>query len=176
MIETAHEWLWVWGFGREEKWLNQMAAGGLALHSAGFCRYDFEQSEPGEYRVCLELLSGSRAETENYIGFLEETGVEHVGNVFRWAYFRKKTREDFRLFSDNSSRIRLLTRVIRLLLPIMFLNLGNALQVLVHYFSEGNPYGLLGLINLALALLCAYGLFRLNKKRKVLKDEQQIFE
>ena len=177
MIHTVHKFSWGWNFDKEEKWLNEMAAKGLALRSVGFCRYDFEDCLPGEYKVRLELLqNGSRAETEKYIGFLEETGVEHIGNVARWAYFRKKTTEEFDLFSDNASREKYLTRIIRLIGLIGLMNLYIGCYNLFLYFKYDMSGNLLGLINLALALLCVYGVFRLWRKRKILRQEQQIFE
>ena len=93
MRKTVRKWFWVWDFDKEEQWLNEMAAKGLALVGTGFCRYDFEECVPGEYQVRLELLENQLqdAESQQYIRFLEETGVEQVGNYFRWVYFRKKT-------------------------------------------------------------------------------------
>ena len=56
MRQTIRKWFWVWEFEKEEKWLNDMAVKGLSLVSVGFCRYEFEDSMPGEYRVRLLLL------------------------------------------------------------------------------------------------------------------------
>ena len=177
MIHTVHKFFWGWNYDKEENWLNEMAAKGLAIRSVGFCRYDFEDCIPGEFKVRLELLeSGSRVETEKYISFLEETGVEHIGNVARWAYFRKNTTEEFHLFSDNASRVKYLTRIIRLIGLIGLLNLYIGGYNLFLFFTYDLGVNMLGLINLALGLLCAYGVFRLWIKRSRLKEEQQIFE
>ena len=117
MRRTIRKWFWVWNFDKEEKWLNEMAAKGLALVGVGFAKYEFEESLPGEYAVHFELLQHSKShpESENYIRFIEETGAEQVGNYLRWVYFRKKTADGpFALFSDNASRITHLKRIIGL--------------------------------------------------------------
>ena len=118
MRKTVYKWFWVWQFDKEEKWLNEMAARGLALSSMHFIKYIFEETEPGEYQVRLELLDNSpnHPESERYIRFIEETGGEQVASWINWVYFRKKTADGpFELFSDNSSRIKMLNRVLSLL-------------------------------------------------------------
>ena len=76
MRQTIHKCFFVWDFDKEEQWLNEMAAKGLALVSVGFCKYEFEDCVPGEYRVCLQLLDKlpRHPEMQKYIEFMEETG------------------------------------------------------------------------------------------------------
>ncbi|MBQ6711188.1 MAG: DUF2812 domain-containing protein [Clostridia bacterium] len=179
MRTTVKKWFWVWEFDKEEQWLNEMAAKGLALVGVGFCRYEFEECVPGEYQVRLELLENQlqHAESQQYIRFLEETGVEQVGNYFRWVYFRKKTADGpFDLYSDLESRIKHLKRIIALVLPISaanlcigFSNVGNAVRT-------GIGLANVGYLNLALGLLGCFGAWKLSKKRKRLEAEAQIFE
>ncbi len=38
MRKVIHKGFFVWNFDKEERWLNEMAAKGLALISVGFCR------------------------------------------------------------------------------------------------------------------------------------------
>lgn len=178
MRKTIHKLFWIWDFDKEEEWLNQMAAKGLALIAVGYCRYDFEDCTPGEYKVRLEFLenSKSRYENDNYIAFLEDTGAEHLGNCNRWAYFRKKTEGDFRLFSDSASLIKHLTRVIGLLALLSLLNLFiGCYNVFVSFYLH-SIFNLCGMINLLIALFCLPGMARLLMKRRSLKREQQIYE
>ena len=51
MRTIIRKWFWAWDFDKEEAWLNEMASEGLALVSVGWCRYEFEPCEPGEYIV-----------------------------------------------------------------------------------------------------------------------------
>lgn len=179
MRKTVYKWFWAWEFDKEEKWLNEMAAKGLTLSSMHFIKYVFEETEPGEYQVRIELLDNAptHAESESYIRFVEETGAEQVASWVNWVYFRKKTADGpFELFSDNSSRIRMLNRVISLLttLGIMCLIAGG--WNLFLYFLWGHVVSLIGLLPLAVAVLLGIGLARIQKKKKLLQKEEQVFD
>ncbi len=179
MRKVIHKLFWVWDFDKEEKWLNEMAAKGLALTSVGFCRYEFEDCVPGEFKICLEFLENKfrGVENEKYIEFIEETGAEHVGTFLRWAYFRKRAaEEDFKLFSDHTSRIRHLTRIIGFIAFILVANLYWGCYNLFLHFYWHNPVNIVGAVNLLVTAFGMIGLIRLFRKRKKLKSEQQIFE
>ena len=47
MRKTIRKWFWAWDFEKEEKWLNEMAAKGLALVGVGFCKYEFDAEMNG---------------------------------------------------------------------------------------------------------------------------------
>ena len=156
-----------------------MAAKGLCLISVGWCKYDFEDCDPGEYSIRLELLNQKpmHPESVKYLEFLEETGAEHIGSYMRWIYMRKKKADgEFHLFSDNESRIRHLTRIIHLLTLLTAVNLYSGIYNLILYFAWGNPVSLLGLINLMLSAGLVCGMVKIWHKRKLLKEEQRIFE
>ncbi|MCM1123922.1 MAG: DUF2812 domain-containing protein [Eubacterium sp.] len=178
MRKVVHKVFWAWEFDKEEKWLNEMAAKGLALVSVGFCRYEFEDCVPGEYKICLEFTEKKcgQAVNERYVEFLEETGAEHVGTYGRWVYFRKRTGGDrFELFSDNTSRIRHLTRIIWFIGILCMLNLCAGCYNLF-LFLCGSSISSIGMINLLLSIFIGIGMMRLLRKRKKLKMEQQIYE
>lgn len=179
MKKVIHKVFFIWSFDKEEQWLNEMAAKGLALTSVGFCRYEFEDCVPGEYKICLQFLENNFKNVENtkYIEFLEETGAEHVSTFNRWAYFRKKTcGEDFQLFSDTSSRIKYLTRIIRFVLLFFAMNLYIGCFNMYLCFNQDFKGNMIGIVNIVLAVLILIGMLRLFRKRKKLKDEQKIFE
>ena len=179
MRKTVKKLFWAWDFDKEEEWLNEMAAKGLSLVSVGFCRYDFEETLPGEYGVRIELLENvvTDPESEKYIEFIESTGAEHVGTWLRWVYFRKKkTDGDFELFSDIDSKIKHLTRIMNFILVLAVANLlvgvGNTINGIVNI----PEMVFLHVINILLGLWALWGYFKLSKKRKKLKSEQNIFE
>ena len=179
MRTTIKKLFWVWEFDKEEKWLNEMAAKGLALISVGWCRYDFEDCEPGEYTFKLELLKEKpdHPESRKYIEFLESTGAEHVGSYLSWIYLRKKKElGEFELFSDLQSRIDHLSRMIRLLAILGAINLFAGLYNIILYFLIGEPVSLLGLINIVILVFLTLGGSKLWRKREVLKKEQLLFE
>jgi len=107
-------WKAYWNYEKEEKWLNEMAAKGLALTDYSWCRYAFADCEPGEYTYRIELLQHLpyHPESQKYMRFMEDNGVEHVASYNAWIYFRKKTSEGtFDIYSDIDSRIRHYRRV-----------------------------------------------------------------
>lgn len=182
MKKTIHKWFWIWDFEKEEKWLNQMSAKGLQLTDVGFCRYTFEEGIPSKYNYRLELLKhGSLRDGENeeYIHFLEETGVEHVGNMMRWAYFRKDASDGtFELFSDLDSKINYLKRVLcfmLIFLPMLLVNTINNLSLF--YINDGMKANLVsGWICFACLLLYLYGMSIFCIRIKKLKKEKRIRE
>ncbi|MGN0631077.1 MAG: DUF2812 domain-containing protein [Ruminococcus sp.] len=179
MRKVIHKLFWVWNFDKEEKWLNEMAAKGFALVGVGFCRYEFEECEPGEYEIKLQLL-GNRPcspESQHYISFVEETGAEQVGSFNLWVYFRKKKSEGgFELFSDLDSRIKHLRRMIIMIAALSAANLCIGISNILMFFFWDSTMNIGGFINLAIALLGFAGTWRLVRKSRNLKSERRIFE
>ena len=179
MRQTIHKLFWVWDFDKEEKWLNEMAAKGLSLVSVGFCKYEFEDSLPGEYKICLQLLDKMprHPESKKYIDFLETTGAEQVGSFTRWVYFRKKATEgDFELFSDNDSRLKYLSSVISF---VSLITAGNWIAGINNVFiatTFPSPINYVGILNLLIGLVGTWGIIRLMRKRKKMKQDGQLFE
>ena len=179
MRKEVKKWFWAWDFDKEETWLNEMAAKGLVLVGVGFCRYVFEDCRPGEYQIALQCLEHKpdHPESVKYLEFMEETGAEYIGSFSSWVYLRKKTEDGyFELFSDNTSRIRHLTGIIRLLMLISGVNLGIFGYNLMLLAFFHNPINYIAIVNLLISLLGFTGAYRLWKKRSRLKAEQQVFE
>lgn len=179
MRKTIHRAIFVWNFDKEEKWLNEMAAKGWCLVSVGFCKYEFEECEPGAYKICMQLLNQdiTQPESQQYIAFLESTGAEQVGAFQRWVYLRKKAADgEFELFSDYPSRIRHLSRIIHLITTVIGCNwLIGICNVLLATFN-GSPLNYIGIINLVIGIGGLIGLSRLFQKRKLLEQDGQVFE
>ena len=180
MRQTIRKWFWAWEFDKEEQWLVEMSAKGQALVSARYITYEFEDSAPGEYAVRLEMLEhfpGS-PEGQAYIDFVESTGAEYVGHVHKWVYFRKRKADgDFELHGDNATRIQHLQGIIRLLKPLLAINVvcgvynlcvGVGLRSLVNVGCSG--------VSVAVTVLMVHGLVRLKAKKTQLEKEAQLFE
>lgn len=172
-------------YEKEEKWLNEMAAKGLAMTDYFWCRYVFEETTPGEYAYRLELLDNVAVhpESRKYIEFLEETGVEQVAAYMRWVYFRKKTKDGpFNLYSDIDSRLGHYLRVFQLWLvlglaecTIGFSNTMLGINEMMR--GEANINGWMGVPLLILGLFLLFGLaLPLHRKIKRLKAEKEIME
>ena len=180
MRRTIWKLFWAWNYDKEEKWLNDMSARGLQLNGVGCCWYKFDTGTPDEYVYRLEFLKNHpySAESLRYIEFLEETGVEYIGSVFRWVYFRKKAGDvGFDIYSDIDSRIKHLSRVLLLIGIISGMNIiigaSNLSRVLIPGFGS---LGSIGIINLTLGAFCAYGFLRIFLKYRKLKKEKLLHE
>ena len=179
MRRTVKKLFFIWNFDKEERWLNEMAAKGLSLISVGFCRYEFEDCLPGEFKICLQLLEKHprNPEMQKYIEFMEQTGAEQVGSYTRWVYFRRKADlGEFQLFSDNTSRVKYLTGILNFITLIVGLNLFIGLYNLLLVFFLSSTLNCVGLLNLAIGLLGIPGTVKLWKKRNRMKKESQLFE
>ncbi|MBQ8825469.1 MAG: DUF2812 domain-containing protein [Oscillospiraceae bacterium] len=180
MRKTVHKVFWAWDYDKEEEWLNEMAAKGLALVSTGFCRYEFEECDPNEYGIQLELLD-FKADSEKgkqYIAFVEETGAEHVGTWLRWVYFRKKLShgEKFRLFSDKDSIIAHLKRIISFLLIIGIFNVWVGMYNIIIGIINGTVNFPLGMLNVILGIFAVAGGLKLKKRKTDIENERMISE
>lgn len=177
MRKVIHKWFLDWE--KEEKWINEMAAKGLALTSIGLGRFEFEECDPGEYKYRCELLPElpNHPESEQYIRFVESTGAEHVTSWMRWVYFRKKASEgEFELFSDNASKIKHLSAVLALIGVIAGLNLFVGAYNITLALVFSSPVNFMGLGNIALGAFLTALFIRYFRRRQRLKGEKTLFE
>ncbi len=164
--KTIHKWFWVWDYEKEERWLNEMAMSGWTLVEVGWCRYVFEETEPGAYIVRLQMHPSDK----DYESFLEEIGAEFVGRVLQWIYVRRPAEEGpFQLFSDTASRLEQLNWMARVLLVI---GLSNLLIGVVNSFNGSQ----IGAINVICATVLMYGLGRIHGKAESLKAARDLQE
>lgn len=167
----------------EEKWLNEMATKGMACTNISWGRYDFSQSQPGEYIYRIELLEDppKHEKSRDYIAFLEENGIEVVDSYMNWIYLRKKATDgEFEIYSDIDSRIKHYQRIntfytilIACLTATGIINIMNGLR------TESNLY-LIALILGIISILGSIGLFFVNRpvyqQLKHLKRERDLRE
>jgi len=180
MRKTVHKLFWAWEHEKEEKWLNEMSANGLHLCGVGFCAYSFEEGEPGEFVYRLELLNNlpRHHKSVEYIRFIEDTGAQHIGSIFRWVYFRKKaTSEGFDIFSDMESRVNHLNRILLLTGVFSAANLFNGFNQIRLWITNGAKYSLgVACLCLAVGLLLGYGFLSIYRKKRKLNKEKLIHE
>lgn len=114
MKKTVYKRFALWQAEDEEKWLNSMSAEGWQLVKNGRFRYQFEQGKPNEYIYKLELLENDAAhqDSQSYISFLEDTGIEKIGECSNWIYLRRKTEDG--PFEQSNSPVRKLKYALRL--------------------------------------------------------------
>ena len=172
-------------FEKEENWINQMAREGWAMTDYSWCRYAFEDCEPGAYVYRIELLPdlAGHPKSRAYVDFVESTGAKEVARYGRWVYFRKQSGEGgFDLFSDLGSRLAHYRRVYQFWLVLAiaelligFSNVSTGLGNLAAGHSGANLF--MGLPLLLIGLLMLFRLaLPIRRKMALLKRELDIRE
>lgn len=172
-------------FEKEEKFLNDMMAKGLAFKNYSWGKYTFEEAPKEEYIYRLELLEHppEHEESQKYISFMEEMGAELVTTVSRWAYFRKRAEDgEFDIYSDLDSRLKHYMRVRMFMFVIaalnFFLGLFNLysgyLATTTGHLAINNYVAIVSFSVAALLLILL--ILPLNKKINTLENERKIRE
>lgn len=170
-----------WNYEKEEKWLNEMSAKGLALRDYSWCRYVFEDAGQGEYtfRIVLFDQPANHPESQKMISFFEDMGIEFVASYMRWIYLRKKTADGpFELHSDLDTKIVHYKKVAALWLTLASAELCvGASNITIGLLNDFTKFNLvLGCVCAAMSLIFAcIGLPILRKVRK-LKKQRMISE
>jgi hypothetical protein len=179
-----------WDFEKEENWLNEMSAKGMALTDySRRGRYVFIEAPKNEYIYRIELLQHlpTHAESRAYIRFLEESGIECVATYSRWIFLRKKSSDGpFDIYSDIESKISHYKRIYLFWNTLMWVELICGLTNLivgVVNININNKLGNLPVGNFfAGCLLTSVGIFFLKlglpirRKIKTLQQEKIISE
>ena len=179
--KTVSKLLFIWDWEEEESWLNEMSAQGWHFVKYTFpFQYTFEQGEPGAYHYRLQALQhrvGSR-ESQEYLSFLRDMDIELVESYLFWAYLRKPADgEPFDIFSDVESKLTHMRRFALIPLCSLLLlgfNLIWGAPILVK--QGGFLGGVLVTLEVLLALLMVYGLFRMTSKYCELEKQRQLRE
>jgi hypothetical protein len=175
-----------WDFEKEEAWLNQMAAKGMALIDYSWCRYLFEDCKNGEYIYRIELLENlpSHPESQAYIRFMEESGVECVATYARWIYFRKKAADGpFDIYSDRDSMITHYKRINALWITLAvteilvgMINVLYGIWTLINGRNIGSTNIGASILVLSLGVFFLVMALKTGKKIKKLMQEKLIRE
>lgn len=111
-----------WDKDKEQVWLNKMSEEGWAAKKFFLGMYTFEKCEKGEYIYQIDLMK-NRKDNE-YLEFLEESGVEVVCRWFYWVILRKKSSEgSFELYSDKESKISQYKKIKKMFSVILLLEI-----------------------------------------------------
>ena len=140
MRKTKIHFFTIADYEEEERWLREHHKNGWKIvEMIPPCVYIFESCEPQD--VIYRLDYKNAAQTPEYMQMLEDFGWEYVAQCMGWLYFRKPAEEaasenEGELFSDNISRVEMVTRIVKtrlVPLAIIFLcivlpNLAKALS------------------------------------------------
>lgn len=96
----------------EQVWLKEMCLKGWGFKKFFLGFYTFEECEPGEYNYQIDLLDNWNGDKKNFASFMEESGVEVVGQWYRWVFIRKKASNGpFEMYTDLESKIAQYNRI-----------------------------------------------------------------
>ncbi len=166
-------------YEEEEIWLrDQHKSGWKLIKMTPPCFYTFESCMPED--VIYRLDYKNSAQTEEYMQMLKDFGWEYFAQCLGWLYFRKpaaaaESVEDGELFSDNVSRVELVSRIVKTrLVPLCVIfccclvpNFANSARI-AGFSGWGTFFGILFsvlfVIYIFLILHCGIKLARLRKK------------
>ncbi len=175
MKHSEYKVFTIFNFEDEEKWLNEKSANGEHLTDVRFCKYIFEDGEPGKYIYRLEMLEEypNHYKSVEYIRFLEETGVEHIASILKWVYLRKKASDGpFDLYSDIDSKIKHYERIINLANILIIIQLLISIPNIIIHGLMGNFINSVYILNLTIAGVFFIANQSLKSKVDKLKKEK----
>ncbi len=174
----THEFHYYVDAEKEELYLNDQAKRGRALTGYCLCCYTYEGCAPGEYIYRIDLLDGSPGQQQEYLEFLQESGIEFVARWQNWVYLRRRTSEGpFDLYSDNASKVRHLQKLMEFYTLLLFLVGFPTLFNLAIFFSTGSVINLFcTLLTLAIFVLILSVRKRVQSRLHALRAENQVRE
>lgn len=151
-------------YEEEEQWLREQHRSGWKLVAmTPPCFYTFESCEPED--VIYRLDFKDPEENEGYMDMLKDFGWEYVGKCIGWLYFRKaaadvESQEEGELFSDNLSKVELVSQVIRFrMLPLCLIFFCCIIPNLLRFF-HGEMQGPFNLFfGIFFAVMCVIYVF-----------------
>lgn len=158
----------------EEQWLRAQHKSGWKLVKTVLpCFYIFERCTPED--VVYRLDYRNCTENGDYLQIFRDYGWEYFNRCMGWLYFRKPvaeadTEQDSEIFSDDVSRLDMLSHVVNTrMLPLIIVFLCCLLPNFLRSSDEPTSsvfiaFGVLMLLYLYLFAHCGLKLRRLRKK------------
>ena len=179
MRKTLIRFFTIADYEDEEIWLREKHRSGWKLvKMTPPCFYVFESCEPQD--VIYRLDYKNSQQTEEYMQMLQDFGWEYFEQCIGWLYFRKPasdvvSEEDGELFSDNVSRVDMVSNVVKTRLgPLCIIFFCCLLPNLANAFRAANLsalglacailFGVLFAIYIFLIIYCSVKLNRIKKK------------
>ena len=147
-------------YEEEEIWLRkQHQSGWKIVNLIPPCIYVFEECQPKD--VIYRMDYKNSEQTAEYMQMLKDFGWEYFAHCLGWLYFRKPAEEaeseqDGELFSDNTSRVDLVSHVVKTrLIPLAIIFLCCVLPnfVRVTTGTDGSTGGLHLLFSIIFGLM-----------------------
>ena len=146
MTKTIVRFFTIADYEEEEAWLRKQHQNGWKIRKMILpCFYVFEKCEPED--VIYRLDYKNNEQTEEYMQMLSDFGWEYTANSGGWLYFRKpaeaaESEQDGELFSDDASRVELVSHVVKTrLIPLAIIFLCCVLPGLFRVLNGGTTGG-----------------------------------
>jgi len=158
----------------EEDWLNAMTSKGWGFKKFFLGFYTFEPCKPREYNYQIDILDNWQGDKDNYSRFMEDVGVEVVGQWWRWVYLRKKTEDGpFEMYTDIESKITQYSKIKNFFIPFTILELCCFfMEVIAAIMARSYIFGmfaiLLGLLSIEMIRIVW------KNKVKIMHFKQQL--
>ncbi len=182
MRKTLVRFFTIADYEEEEIWLREQHRNGWKpVKVTPPCFFTFEACEPEDVIYRLDYRNNSQ--TAEYMKMLQDFGWEYFAQCFGWLYFRKpaaevQTEADGELFSDDASRVELVTHVARTrLIPLCVIFLCCVIPNFMRYTSEAGSSGaslgfaitfsVLFVIYVFLIIYCGIKLRRIRRRYEV---------
>ena len=164
-------------YEEEEIWLqSQHKNGWKLLKIIQPCFYIFEKCMPED--VVYRLDYKNNEENSDYFQIFKDYGWEYIDRCVGWLYFRKSSSEadseqDREIFSDNESRLDMISHVIKTrFLPLMLILLCCMIPNFIVSIQNISPFAtvftvlfaVLLLLYLSLLIYCGLKLRKVRKK------------
>ncbi len=188
MIKRVYKFFFIWELDKEEAWINDMASHGYSLVSAGRLSFDFEETEPGQYKYKTLFLKGNYYSKKNmdFFSFLDDVGIKvtsYINYPGTCCVYTRAVAEDYpdgiNIYSDIDSKITYeWTKLWYMLFCAVVITLGGLLNLAVA-MNRSSVWPLnfgTALVCFGLAIVCTIQFIMSIVKIRKFKKERAIHE
>ena len=181
MRKTEFHFFTIADFAEEEIWLRNHHKNGwkiVKIIPPGI--YIFESCEPQDVIYRLDFKNSEQ--TQEYMQMVKDFGWEYVARCVGWLYFRKpanatESDNEGELFSDNESRVEMVSKVIKTrLMPLAVIFLCCVIPNLMRAVSNGmgTASSFFAVLFGALFIIYVYLIVHCGIKLKRIKGRYQV--
>ena len=160
----------------EEDWLKKMCLNGWAFKNFFLGFYTFEKCEPGEYNYQIDLLDSWNGEKDDYEAFMKDTGVEVIGQWWRWVYLQKKASDGpFELYTDIDSKISQYNKIKNFFKVFLILEIiGFFIELFATINTDSFIFGMFAIVLAIICLAILKIIWKCNWKIEQYKHEKNM--
>lgn len=181
MRKTLIRFFTIADYEEEEIWLrNQHRNGWRLVKMTPPCFYVFESCEPLD--VIYRLDYKNSGQTKEYLQMVEDFGWEYFEQCFGWLHFRKpaeavESDNEGELFSDNASRIDMVSKIVKTrlmpiaiiflccVIPNLMISISGGMSVFSGFF--GVFFGIMFVLYVVLIAHCGVKLKKIRNKYQI---------